>query len=177
MWMQSSEEVYEKECGNMPGFATFYRDPNSARVTFEQYIRVRVFLLVFFEYLSWKIWARFVNLSLASREHSNIVFCFIHRSFLVWQVHWKWNSRLTRLLIQCLESEEYMEIRNGLTVLTKIASVFPVMKKSGANLERRVRFPWPWKTFMINCACTLKPKWGTCLDLAQPIYWLPVDCT
>lgn len=89
---KSSEEVYEKECGNMPGFATFYRDPNSARVTFEQYIRV----------------------------------------------HWKWNSRLTRLLIQCLESEEYMEIRNGLTVLTKIASVYPVMKKSGANLERRV---------------------------------------
>lgn len=31
-----------------------------------------------------------------------------------------------------------MEIRNGLTVLTKIASVFPVMKKSGVNLERRV---------------------------------------
>ncbi|XP_024388621.1 THO complex subunit 2 isoform X2 [Physcomitrium patens] len=89
---KSSEQVYEKECGNMPGFATFYRDPNSARVTFEQYVRV----------------------------------------------HWKWNSRLTRLLIQCLESEEYMEIRNGLTVLTKIASVFPVMKKSGANLERRV---------------------------------------
>ena len=36
-----------------------------------------------------------------------------------------------------------MEIRNGLTVLTKIASVFPVMKKSGANVERRVRFPGP----------------------------------
>ncbi|KAG0583882.1 hypothetical protein KC19_3G168800 [Ceratodon purpureus] len=89
---KSSAEVYDKECGNMPGFATFYRDPNSARVTFEQYIRV----------------------------------------------HWKWNSRLSRLLIQCLESEEYMEIRNGLTILTKIASVFPVMKKSGANLERRV---------------------------------------
>lgn len=33
-----------------------------------------------------------------------------------------------------------MEIRNGLTVLTKITSVYPVMKKSGANLERRVRF-------------------------------------
>jgi THO complex subunit 2 len=89
---KSDEEIYEKECGNMPGFSVFYRDPNSARVNFGQYIRV----------------------------------------------HWKWNSRLTRLLIQCLESEEYMEIRNALTVLTKIATIFPVLKKSGITLERRV---------------------------------------
>ncbi|CAK9221020.1 unnamed protein product, partial [Sphagnum troendelagicum] len=88
---KSDEEIYEKECGNMPGFSVFYRDPNSARVNFGQYIRV----------------------------------------------HWKWNSRLTRLLIQCLESEEYMEIRNALTVLTKIATIFPVLKKSGITLERR----------------------------------------
>jgi hypothetical protein len=58
----------------------------------------------------------------------------------VWtaQVHWKWSSRLTKLLVQCLESSDYMEIRNALTILTKLSSVFPVMKKSGANLERRV---------------------------------------
>jgi Transcription factor/nuclear export subunit protein 2 len=42
------------------------------------------------------------------------------------------------VLAQCLESTEYMEIRNALIVLTKISSVFPVLRKSGINLEKRV---------------------------------------
>lgn len=54
------------------------------------------------------------------------------------KVHWKWSQRITRLLIQCLESTEYMEIRNALILLTKISSVFPVTRKSGINLEKRV---------------------------------------
>ncbi|XP_068661475.1 THO complex subunit 2-like isoform X2 [Aristolochia californica] len=54
------------------------------------------------------------------------------------KVHWKWNTRITKLLIQCLESNEYMEIRNALIMLTKISSVFPVTRKSGINLEKRV---------------------------------------
>lgn len=54
------------------------------------------------------------------------------------KVHWKWSQRITRLLIQCLESTEYMEIRNALIMLTKISSVFPVTRKSGINIEKRV---------------------------------------
>ncbi|XP_068660653.1 THO complex subunit 2-like isoform X2 [Aristolochia californica] len=54
------------------------------------------------------------------------------------KVHWKWNTRITKLLIQCLESNEYMEIRNALIMLTKVSSVFPVTRKSGINLEKRV---------------------------------------
>jgi len=57
-------------------------------------------------------------------------------SFL--KVHWKWSGRITRLLVQCLESTEYMEIRNALIMLTKISSVFPVTRKSGINIEKRV---------------------------------------
>ncbi|KAH9314243.1 hypothetical protein KI387_022870 [Taxus chinensis] len=91
-YWKSDESIYERECGNMPGFAVYYRDPNSQRVTFAQYIKV----------------------------------------------HWKWSGRITRLLIQCLESNEYMDIRNALIILTKISSVFPVTRKSGINLERRV---------------------------------------
>lgn len=56
-----------------------------------------------------------------------------------WQVHWKWSQRITRLLIQCLESTEYMEIRNALIMLTRISTVFPVTRKTGINLEKRVR--------------------------------------
>ncbi|KAF3432078.1 hypothetical protein FNV43_RR26817 [Rhamnella rubrinervis] len=89
---KSDESVYERECGNMPGFAVYYRYPNSQRVTYGQFIKV----------------------------------------------HWKWSQRITRLLIQCLESTEYMEIRNALIMLTKISSVFPVTRKSGINLEKRV---------------------------------------
>ncbi|XP_051144438.1 THO complex subunit 2 isoform X2 [Andrographis paniculata] len=89
---KSHESIYERECGNMPGFAVYYRYPNSQRVNYGQFIKV----------------------------------------------HWKWSQRITRLLIQCLESTEYMEIRNALIMLTKISSVFPVTRKSGINLEKRV---------------------------------------
>lgn len=91
-YWKSDESVYERECGNMPGFAVYYRYPNSQRVTYGQFIKV----------------------------------------------HWKWSQRITRLLIQCLESAEYMEIRNALIILTKISSAFPVTRKSGINIEKRV---------------------------------------
>ncbi|KAJ4710125.1 THO complex subunit 2 [Melia azedarach] len=91
-YWKSDESIYERECGNMPGFAVYYRYPNSQRVTYGQFIKV----------------------------------------------HWKWSLRITRLLIQCLESTEYMEIRNALILLTKISGVFPVTRKSGINLEKRV---------------------------------------
>lgn len=91
-YWKSDESIYERECGNMPGFAVYYRYPNSQRVTYGQFVRV----------------------------------------------HWKWSQRITRLLIQCLESIEYMEIRNALIMLTKISSVFPVTRKTGINLEKRV---------------------------------------
>ncbi|KAM1011881.1 hypothetical protein ACFX2C_047172 [Malus domestica] len=91
-YWKSDESIYERECGNMPGFAVYYRYPNSQRVTYGQFIKV----------------------------------------------HWKWSQRITKLLIQCLESTEYMEIRNALIMLTKITSVFPVTRKTGINLEKRV---------------------------------------
>ncbi|XAR65132.1 hypothetical protein NMG60_11009111 [Bertholletia excelsa] len=91
-YWKSDESIYERECGNMPGFAVYYRYPNSQRVTYSQFIKV----------------------------------------------HWKWSQRITRLLIQCLESTEYLEIRNALIMLTKISNVFPVTRKSGINLEKRV---------------------------------------
>ncbi|KAI3847949.1 hypothetical protein MKX03_017474 [Papaver bracteatum] len=89
---KKKESTYERECGNMPGFAVYYRYPNSQRVTYSQFVRI----------------------------------------------HWKWSCRITRLLIQCLESNEYMEIRNALIMLTKISSVFPVTRTSGINLEKQV---------------------------------------
>ena len=37
---QSDESIYERECGNIPGFAVYYRYPNSQRVTYGQFIKV-----------------------------------------------------------------------------------------------------------------------------------------
>ncbi|KAG8078866.1 hypothetical protein GUJ93_ZPchr0007g6205 [Zizania palustris] len=91
-YWKSDESVYERECGTKPGFAVYFRYPNSKRVSYSQFVRV----------------------------------------------HWKWSSRMTKVLNQCMESKEYMEIRNALIVLTKISSIFPVIRKSGVNLEKRV---------------------------------------
>lgn len=41
IFSQSAESIYESECGNMPGFAVYYRYPNSQRVTFGQFVKVR----------------------------------------------------------------------------------------------------------------------------------------
>ncbi|KAL0695455.1 hypothetical protein Bca4012_062635 [Brassica carinata] len=88
---KSAESVYERECDNMPGFAVYYRFPDSQRVTFGQFVKV----------------------------------------------HWKWCAKITKLLIQCLESNEYMEICNALILLTQISGVFPVTRKTGYNIEKR----------------------------------------
>lgn len=61
------------------------------------------------------------------------------------------------MLIQCLESSEYMEIRNALIVLTKVSSVFPVTKRSGINLEKRVIY--------VNKAFFLYFKISFCINL------------
>ncbi|KQK15800.1 THO complex subunit 2 isoform X3 [Brachypodium distachyon] len=66
---------------------------------------------------------------------------FLHETLKMayhWKVHWKWSGRITKVLNQCMESKEYMEIRNALIVLTKITSIFPVIRKSGVNIEKRV---------------------------------------
>lgn len=75
MWFQSDESVYERECGNMPGFAVYYRYPNSQRVTYGQFIRV--------SYLSWTV--QLLNLSLLiSTEEVKSLNGHFRSSVLVW---------------------------------------------------------------------------------------------
>ncbi|KAL6566308.1 hypothetical protein OROGR_001923 [Orobanche gracilis] len=123
---KSDESIYEKECGNMPGFAVYYRYPNSQRVTYGQFIKRSS------ERLSPET-PQGVQRPAKSMKSLRIL-----DGAHAFEVHWKWSQRITRLLIQCLESTEYMDIRNALIMLTKISSVFPVTRKSGINLEKRV---------------------------------------
>jgi len=50
----------------------------------------------------------------------------------------KWHYRLTKALILCLDSEDYIQVRNSLLVLTKIISHFPVITTFANSLEKRV---------------------------------------
>ncbi|KAH9373714.1 hypothetical protein HPB48_018641 [Haemaphysalis longicornis] len=50
----------------------------------------------------------------------------------------KWHFKITKALVICLESGDYVQIRNSLIVLTKVLAYFPVMTNLGQALERRI---------------------------------------
>ncbi|RWS14898.1 THO complex subunit 2-like protein, partial [Dinothrombium tinctorium] len=50
----------------------------------------------------------------------------------------KWHYRLTKAFILCLDSTDYIQIRNSLIVLTKVLPFFPVMISFAQAIERRV---------------------------------------
>ncbi|XP_015904652.2 THO complex subunit 2 [Parasteatoda tepidariorum] len=50
----------------------------------------------------------------------------------------KWHFKITRALLICLDSGDYIQIRNSLLVLRKIAPHFPVITSLSLALERRM---------------------------------------
>ena len=46
--------------------------------------------------------------------------------------------KILKSIMSCLESKEYMEVRNALHVLTRTIDVFPRMKKLSDHLDKRV---------------------------------------
>lgn len=50
----------------------------------------------------------------------------------------KWHYRLTKAFIVCLDSGDYIQIRNSLIVLTKLLPHFPVMISFAQAIERRL---------------------------------------
>ncbi|XP_023214735.1 THO complex subunit 2-like [Centruroides sculpturatus] len=50
----------------------------------------------------------------------------------------KWHFKITKALVICLESGDYVQIRNSLIVLIKILPYFPVITNLGQALERRI---------------------------------------
>jgi len=50
----------------------------------------------------------------------------------------KWQYKLTKAVVVCLESKDYMQIRNTITVLTKILQHYPRVQNLGQALERRI---------------------------------------
>ncbi|XP_043560804.1 THO complex subunit 2 isoform X1 [Chiloscyllium plagiosum] len=94
----SDRTIYDKECGNYPGFLTILRASgfdggNKAdQLDYENFRHV---------------------------------------------VH-KWHYKLTKASVHCLETGEYVHIRNILIVLTKVLPWYPKVLNLGQALERRV---------------------------------------
>ncbi|XP_051169390.1 THO complex subunit 2 isoform X1 [Leptopilina boulardi] len=50
----------------------------------------------------------------------------------------KWHYKITKAIVVCLDSKDYVQIRNSLIILIKILPHFPVLSKLSQILERKV---------------------------------------
>ncbi|XP_075153160.1 THO complex subunit 2-like protein [Haematobia irritans] len=50
----------------------------------------------------------------------------------------KWHYKITRAIVFCLDSKEYMQIRNALIILMRILPHYPVLAKLAQIIERKV---------------------------------------
>eukprot|EP00096_Caligus_rogercresseyi_P010937 TRINITY_DN413_c0_g2_i2.p1 TRINITY_DN413_c0_g2~~TRINITY_DN413_c0_g2_i2.p1 ORF type:complete len:747 (-),score=245.03 TRINITY_DN413_c0_g2_i2:223-2463(-) len=50
----------------------------------------------------------------------------------------KWHYKIAKALVVCLESKDYVQIRNALIVLTKILPFFPVITTLAGVIEKRI---------------------------------------
>ncbi len=50
----------------------------------------------------------------------------------------KWHFKIAKALVVCLESKDYVQIRNALTILTKILPYFPMIVNLTSVIEKRI---------------------------------------
>lgn len=50
----------------------------------------------------------------------------------------KWHFKLAKAMITCLDSKDYVQIRNALIILTKIIPFFPVLLKLSQVLDKKI---------------------------------------
>ncbi|VVC38245.1 THO complex, subunitTHOC2, C-terminal,THO complex subunit 2, N-terminal domain,THO complex [Cinara cedri] len=50
----------------------------------------------------------------------------------------KWHYKITKAMMVCLESKDYVQIRNSLIILIKIVNHFPVLAKLASLIEKKV---------------------------------------
>lgn len=54
----------------------------------------------------------------------------------------KWHYKIAKALVVCLESKDYVQIRNALTILFKILGFFPMLLPLAGVIERRIEKVW-----------------------------------
>ena len=50
----------------------------------------------------------------------------------------KWHYKIAKALVVCLESKDYVQIRNALTILFKILPFFPMISNLAGVIEKRI---------------------------------------
>ncbi|XP_076804278.1 THO complex subunit 2-like isoform X1 [Clavelina lepadiformis] len=94
----AEKAVYDKDCGNFPGFVTVLRASTADGSSKANQL-----------------------------DYEN----FRH-------VCHKWQYKLTKAIVVCLESKEFVQIRNALMILTKVLPQFPAITSLAGALEKRI---------------------------------------
>jgi THO complex subunit 2 len=110
MFWHSDSEVFERECAQHPGFLTVFRN-SSTNPSQQQQITSSSNALNKQEQLDYENYRHVCH---------------------------KWHYKLTKSFIVCLESEEYLQMRNALIILTKILPLYPKLTSFNSALEKRV---------------------------------------
>jgi THO complex subunit 2 len=106
MYWHSDSEIFDRECGQHPGFLTVFR--NSLNATQQQ-----------------------AQANTQNKQEQLDYENFRH-------VCHKWHYKLTKSFIVCLESGEYLQMRNALIILTKILPHYPKLTSFSSALDKRV---------------------------------------
>lgn len=56
----------------------------------------------------------------------------------------KWHYKITKAMVVCLDSGDYVQIRNALIVLIRVLPHFPVLEKLAQIIERKVDKVYPF---------------------------------
>merc|ERR1711953_485264 len=109
MKWHKSKEVFEKECVGYPGFVTKFR------VTTNE---------------SGEKETDQADKKNSGKDHVD------YENYR--HVVHKWHFKIAKALVVCLESKDYVQIRNALIILTKILPHFPVIVKLNGVIEKRI---------------------------------------
>ncbi|KAM3175897.1 hypothetical protein ACTXT7_007579 [Hymenolepis weldensis] len=132
MRWHSSEEIFNQECGQYPGFVTVFRKVLNLNI-------LRLSSPTQYESdESFSTTPPPVPYTLLQRgPHSNTKADQLQFENYRHVVH-KWHYRMTKAAVACLESGNYAQIRNALIVLTRILPYYPKVDQFGMAVERRV---------------------------------------
>lgn len=116
MRWHSNAKIFDAECADHPGFVTKFRVSNQVNLK----RRPHTPLLN-------------VPFALQCSENNDHVGYQNYR-----HVCHKWHYKITRAIVQCLDSKDYMQIRNALIILMRILPHFPMLMKLSQYIEKHV---------------------------------------
>lgn len=121
-WHESSL-TFNKECANYPGFVTKFRVSNQVSA---------VYMLHFQSNSNDFNRTDFSLLSQFSEANDHVGYENYRH------VCHKWHYKITKAMVFCLDSKDYMQIRNALLILMRILPHFPMLVKLAQIIERKV---------------------------------------